>query len=43
MTYLDKDDLYPLLFEPAYRQVIWGGHKLAERFGRPLPPDGPPV
>ena len=43
MVYLDKDELYPLLFEPAYKQVLWGGHRLAEKFGRPLPPDGPPV
>ena len=43
MITLDKDELYPLLFEPAYKQVLWGGHRLAEKFGRPLPQDGPPV
>ena len=43
MIDFDKDALYPLLFEPAYKQVLWGGHRLAEKFGRPLPPDGPPI
>jgi len=43
MVNLDKEELYPLLFEPAYKQVLWGGRRLAEKFGRPLPPDGPPV
>ena len=43
MITLEKDELYPLLFEPAYKQVMWGGHKLAEKFGRPLPEDGVPV
>ena len=43
MINLDKDELYPLLFEPAYKEVLWGGHRLAEKFGRPLPVDGPPV
>ena len=43
MLDLDKDELYPLLFEPAYKQVLWGGRRLAEKFGRSLPQDGPPV
>ena len=43
MIDFDKDALYPLLFEPAYKQVLWGGRRLAEKFGRPLPPDGPPI
>lgn len=43
MVNLDKDELYPLLFEPTYRQTIWGGHKLAEKFGRVLPPGEEPV
>ena len=25
---------YPLLFAPVYKDYIWGGHRLAERFGR---------
>ncbi|MBR4665727.1 MAG: class I mannose-6-phosphate isomerase [Lentisphaeria bacterium] len=43
MVNLDKDALYPLLFEPACKQVIWGGHRLAEKYGRALPEDGAPV
>ena len=43
MINLDKDELYPLLFEPSYKEVLWGGHRLAEKFGRPLPAGGPPV
>ena len=43
MVNLDKDALYPLLFEPAYKQVMWGGHRLAEKYGRSLPQDGSPV
>ena len=43
MVNLDKDALYPLLFEPACKQVIWGGHRLAEKYGRSLPEDGAPV
>ena len=43
MVNLDKDALYPLLFEPACKQVIWGGHRLAEKYGRTLPANGAPV
>ena len=35
----EKDDLYPLLFEPFYRRVMWGGRRLATQLNRPLPPD----
>ncbi len=30
-------DLYPLKFQPIYKERIWGGRRLAELFGRPLP------
>ena len=43
MVTMDKDELYPLLFGSAYKQVLWGGRRLAEKFGRPLPSDGSPV
>lgn len=33
--------LYPLLFHPVYKERIWGGRRLAEHFGRALPPDVP--
>jgi mannose-6-phosphate isomerase len=29
-----SDALYPLLLEPLEREVIWGGHALAERYGK---------
>src|SRR6476646_7831932 len=31
--------LSPLTFEPIFRERIWGGRKLAELFGKKLPPD----
>ena len=42
MTTLSKDELYPLLFEPMYRETVWGGHKLADVIGRELPAEGGP-
>lgn len=33
--------LYPLLFEPNLREVVWGGHRLTEWKG--LAPDGRPI
>lgn len=35
----EKDDLYPLLFEPFYKCVMWGGRRLATKLNRPLPPE----
>ncbi len=32
-------DLYPLKFNPIYKEKIWGGNKLQEVFGRNLPND----
>ena len=32
----------PLVFRPLYMERIWGGRRLAEKFGRPLP-DGAPI
>lgn len=43
MISLEKDQLYPLLFEPVYKQTEWGGAKLRTVIGRPLPEDSPPV
>lgn len=31
----------PLIFRPLYMERIWGGRRLAEKFGRPLPADAP--
>lgn len=33
-----KPKLYPLTFHPIYKEKIWGGRKLAQLFGRDLPP-----
>lgn len=30
--------LYPLFFEPVYKNIIWGGRRLEEIFHRELPP-----
>lgn len=43
MINLDKDELYPLLFEPVYKPVMWGGHKLADLLKRPVPKGGQPI
>ena len=32
-------NIYPLKFEPLFKERIWGGRKLAEVFGKPLPAD----
>jgi len=31
--------LYPLLFNPIYKEMIWGGSRMAEYFSRDLPSD----
>ena len=33
--------MYPLTFHPIYKERIWGGRRLAEMYGRDLPPDVP--
>ncbi len=38
---MDDLPLYPLHFEPIYKSALWGGRRLAEVLGRPLPEDGP--
>ena len=30
--------LYPLMFKPVYKNYIWGGDRIARRYGRSLPP-----
>jgi len=32
--------LYPLRFQPIFRQYIWGGRRLEEMLGKPIGPDG---
>ena len=43
MINFDKDELYPLLFEPLYKEVMWGGTQLASKLNRPILSDGPPI
>jgi mannose-6-phosphate isomerase len=33
-----RDALYPLLLEPLERELIWGGHALADRYGKRAAP-----
>jgi mannose-6-phosphate isomerase len=33
--------LYPLLFNPVFKERVWGGRKLAELYQKPLPQDIP--
>jgi mannose-6-phosphate isomerase len=34
-------DLYPLKFQPRYLPKMWGGRKIADLLGKPLPPEQP--
>lgn len=43
MSLIEKEQLYPLLFEPVYKQVIWGGNKLSAVLNRPIPDDVGPI
>jgi mannose-6-phosphate isomerase len=33
--------LYPLTFQPIFKERVWGGRKLAQLYGKTLPPDRP--
>lgn len=35
-------DWHPLRFKPIYKERVWGGHNLANVYGRAVPP-GPPI
>lgn len=43
MAIFEKENLYPLLFEPLYREVMWGGNKLQNVLGRQLPESDVPI
>ncbi|CAN5472328.1 class I mannose-6-phosphate isomerase [soil metagenome] len=32
----------PIVFEPVFQKRVWGGRRLAERYGKALPADGAP-
>lgn len=38
---MDATSLYPLRFEPIFKKALWGGRRLAELTGKPLPGDDP--
>ena len=41
---IEKDDLYPLIFSPIYKPIVWGGDMLRFHLGRTLPrTDGIPI
>ncbi len=33
--------LYPLIFQPIFKERVWGGRKLAQLYHKPLPPGVP--
>lgn len=35
---MNKSPLYPFVFHPIFKERIWGGRKLQELYGKPLPP-----
>jgi mannose-6-phosphate isomerase len=35
---MSEPDLYPLLFEPVYKDYLWGGDRILSRYGRDMPP-----
>ena len=43
MTVLSEIELYPLLFEPIYMEIMWGGNLLSEHLGRKLPERPGPI
>lgn len=43
MVVLEKEKLYPLKFEPVYKEVFWGGSKLRSALGRPLEDSAFPI
>ncbi len=38
-----RPDIYPLLFKPVYKSIVWGGNMLAEKLGRKVPEGPAPV
>ncbi len=40
---LDKENLYPILFTPIYKEIIWGGDMMQSHLGRTLPKTTLPI
>lgn len=38
---MDKSPLYPLTFQPRFKERVWGGRSLASMYGKGLPPETP--
>ena len=36
-----KSPLYPLMFQPRFKERIWGGRSLETLYGKRLPPEVP--
>ena len=43
MKFIEKDELYPLLFDPIYVEVVWGGNLMREHLKRNVPETQVPV
>ncbi len=40
---IEKEELYPLVFEPIYKEVVWGGSMLKTHLKRTLPKSDVPI
>ena len=40
---IERGDLYPLLFEPVFKKVLWGGTKLSSVLNRKVPAESEPI
>ncbi|MFA6292580.1 MAG: type I phosphomannose isomerase catalytic subunit [Victivallales bacterium] len=43
MKFIEKDELYPLLFDPIYVEVVWGGSLMSEHLKRDIPETQVPI
>ena len=43
MQKLEKENLYPLLFTPIYKELMWGGDMMGEKLNRTLPETKVPI
>lgn len=43
MMRLEKENLYPILFSPIYKEIIWGGDMMQSHLGRTLPKTTLPI
>ena len=43
MDRIDKSELYPVLFEPIYVEIMWGGDQMSTCLGRTLPERDTPI